>query len=90
MTDAPKKLNGKTGWFALAGSVPIVAIATWAFATGGYCKRVDRLETDTTELRVSDSSQERRLVRLEAIFERTAQDIKDINRKLDRMSPCHE
>ena len=82
----PTKRNGRTGWTAFILGLPVVAVIVYFIATGEYKAKVVRLGTDMVEVERSDRVQESRIVRLETIYERTADEIKSINNKLDRLA----
>lgn len=74
----PKNGNGRAGVIALIGGIPVALLAGVVFGAGSMTTRVDELEICARESKGLNAQQEARLMRLETVFERTAEDIREI------------
>lgn len=70
--------NGRAGVIALIGGIPIAMLAGVVFGAGSMTTRVQDLESCARENKVLDAQQEARLMRMETMYERTCEDVREI------------
>lgn len=82
MSDAKPSGNGRAGIFALIGGIPIALIIGAIFGAGSMQAQVSTLTDCARRAEQVNASQEQRLMRLETVFDRTAEDIREIKAML--------
>lgn len=80
--DQPKNGNGRAGIIALIGGIPVALLAGAVFGAGSISKQVEDLADCNRRTEALNAVQESRLIRLETVYDRTAEDIREIKSML--------
>jgi len=71
-------------WIVFGGGTValVLAIAGWVFSAGAYPSELRHIQKTLSEAVTMNANQEHRLIRLETMYERTGEDIREIKSML--------